>query len=516
MAGSLSNEQVMQAACFTLPPTMKFRLFLLTVLLTSTATAQTPAPVEPAPPPQAAPSKPPTDPYVKKKSGEPKPGTPTGAGASVHASSEQPPHHLLMTFETYRLSQSALDTLLEQPGAHAGMYDGVRKLVSAGEAALENVVAVPTRSGQVAAVESHDELLFAIEFDPPSAAISYSFPTAYEMRPLGDRLEVDPVAQPDGVTVDLNFVQQEVRLIGYRLSIAGERSEGELLPVIASRKLQTALSFRVGEPTFCGTMNTPLGTGVEGADGDGSVSVTFVRTSRCAVKASKGEAPQLKMEGQNLHTVFRFYSLPREKARDLLAATSDADQLKSRLTALPAQEVKLERLLTTVTKSGNRVQTEEAAEWLYMTEVNLPSFGMSARQSLPDGVEAAPDAGGAPVEQEAKGGPKFFPASGTAMEIRNVGWQVEMEPILAPDAQYVEVNLAPSYTQYRGDLQGHPMMAKYPRWPLFCSQKVTTAVTAPVGKQCFLGTMNPPRDTGANGRKDDGRVWFAFMKVTLE
>jgi hypothetical protein len=59
-------------------------------------------------------------------------------------------------------------------------------------------------------------------------------------------------------------------------------------------------------------------------------------------------------------------------------------------------------------------------------------------------------------------------------------------------------------------------MAKLPQWPLFCSQKFTTIVTASVGKQCFLGTMNPPRDTGVNDRKDGGRVWFAFMKVTFE
>jgi hypothetical protein len=29
----------------------------------------------------------------------------------------------------------------------------------------------------------------------------------------------------------------------------------------------------------------------------------------------------------------------------------------------------------------------------------------------------------------------------------------------------------------------------------------------------FLGTLNPPRYTGVNDRKDDGRTWLCFIRV---
>jgi hypothetical protein len=88
--------------------------------------------------------------------------------------------------------------------------------------------------------------------------------------------------------------------------------------------------------------------------------------------------------------------------------------------------------------------------------------------------------------------------------------------VLSPGEVHVDLNLAPSRSEYRGPLQGHPLLARYPEWPIFGTQKVTTAVTAVLGRQCFLGTFNTPRETGVNGRKDDGRTWFAFVKVTVE
>jgi hypothetical protein len=68
----------------------------------------------------------------------------------------------------------------------------------------------------------------------------------------------------------------------------------------------------------------------------------------------------------------------------------------------------------------------------------------------------------------------------------------------------------------RGFLQGPKELARYPEQPMFAAQKIKTTVNAAIGHQCFLGTMNVPHDTGVNGRKDDGRAWFAFVMVTLE
>jgi len=102
--------------------------------------------------------------------------------------------------------------------------------------------------------------------------------------------------------------------------------------------------------------------------------------------------------------------------------------------------------------------------------------------------------------------------------IRNAaaGWRIEVDPVLGPDGRVADLNLAPEHVEHRGNLQGHPMLSRYPQQPVFSAQKITTAVTAIVGHQCFIGTMSTPRDTGVNGRQDDGRTWLAFVKVTVE
>jgi hypothetical protein len=76
--------------------------------------------------------------------------------------------------------------------------------------------------------------------------------------------------------------------------------------------------------------------------------------------------------------------------------------------------------------------------------------------------------------------------------------------------------VAPERTEFRGMVKGHPLLERYPEQPVFATQKLTTVVTAAVGRQCFLGTMSEPQDSGVNGRKGDGRTWLAFLKVMLE
>lgn len=493
---------------------MKLYSLILLTLLTMTAAAQ-----EPATPAKETSSKPPGDPYVKKKPAEPKPTPPTptagGSAGAGAASKEAPPHHLLMTFETYRLPQEALDALFEKTAAGPALYEEVRKLVHGGGASLETVMAVPSRSGQRASIESNDEYIYPTEFQAPTHAVSYGFPTSIETRLLGERIEVDPVEGPDGGTVDMNFTQEITKLVGFNVVKSGEYSEGELQPLFASRKIQTIVRSPFGQPTFCGTLSEPHASGVEAADGDGSVSVTFVRTNPCPVsleaKPGKGSLKEGEGNGRNIRFIFRCFSLPREVARDLLAETVDAEKLHARLAGLPAGQRKLERLLTLVTHTGNRSLTNETAEWLYSIEIQPPQSWDQDNTGL--NLGAVPAAAPAPREKDRL---PFIPAGATSFESRPVGWQVELDPVLGPGAQWVDVNLAPAYLQYRGTIQGHPLMARYPEHPLFSSQKILTAVMASVGKQCFLGTMSPPRDTGANGRKDDGRTWFAFMKATLE
>lgn len=471
--------------------------------------AQSAAPVAPSSPPTgkdaAAVAKPPGDPFVTTKPVSPKPPLPK---------EEEPPYNMVFCFETYTMPQAILDALHGEGLAQKPFYDRVRKLAADGQAILESVMALPTRSGQRTTVESVDEFVYPTEFSGPVLGRTFGFPKAYEMRPMGERLELDPVAGPGGMLADLNTSLEFTRLAGFTAAKADPSGEGELQPVIVSRKVTTFATCRLDMPTLLGTTSAPRGTGVAGADGDGSVSLTFVRYRQAGHEAPPAPpAPPQKVESdwpeKNIRMVYRFYSLPRAKARDLLAETVDADTLQQRTAALPEEEAKLERLLTVITRTGQRCATEEVGEWIYGTEVqpSLPPGAVDA-----NGITVNPG----PPPSDRQGGGDLVAAGFTAFEMRQTGWRIEVDPVLGPDEVRVDLNLAPERTEFRGALQGHPLLAKYPEWPIFGTQRVTTAVTAVLGRQCFLGTFNAPRNTGVNGRKDDGRTWFAFVKVTVE
>lgn len=464
----------------------------------------------------------PGDPFIKAK-GKPAPAAPAAspdpanAPGQPTAAPEQIEGNMLFTFETYALPQEALDAIHEEGPKGQAFHDRVRKLVADGKATLESLIAVPTRSGQRATSESVDEVLYATEFDPAVPGRDFAFPTAYEMRPTGERIELDPVLSEDKKIVDLNLAPDFARLSGFVLHKADPKAGGELQPLFVSRKVTTAITCPVNVPTLLGTYSKAHHTGIAEAEGDGSMGVMFVTARLAAPKELPPAAAAPHGDTENLRMVFRFYSLPRATARDLLAGTADADKLHVSLRALPPAECNLERLITLQTRSGQRASIEEVAEKIYGTEIQpsgpprIEKGKESATPAKPAGDKAA--ASELPIFTSVK---DVLPASFTAFEMRPVGWRIEVDPVLGPDGRVVDLNLAPEHTEHRGNLEGDPLLARYPAQPVFSTQKITTAVTSIVGHQCFLGTFNAPRETGVNGRKDDGRTWFAFVKVTVE
>ncbi|MFZ4765423.1 MAG: hypothetical protein ACOYMN_10760 [Roseimicrobium sp.] len=402
------------------------------------------------------------------------------------------PRHLLLTFETYALPQGDLDALHGDGLAAKPFYERVRQFVAEGKATLETVVALPTKSGNRAIIESVDEVLYPTEFDPAEPGRPFALPVAYEMRPTGARIEVDPVLHDDETEVDMNLAPDFCRLVGFRECKADPNQGGEIQPIFATRKVATSITCRLGVPTLLGTLSAPHATGLADAEGDGKVSVTFA-LARMSAPAEVGPPQAAESDATkagNLRMVFRFYSMPRDKARDFLATTTDADKLHDLVRAMAPADWKQERLITLHTRTGQRAAIEEVVENIYGTGVEPSVSHASAKQLLP--------------------------ASFSAFEMRPLGWRIEVDPVLGEDGRYADLNLAPEHTEFRGYVQGHPLLERYPQQSVFASQKITTAVTALLGHQCFLGTFNAPGDTGVNGRKDDGRAWFTFVKVTLE
>lgn len=460
---------------------------------------------------------------LQAQDGKPASVNPPGPPPVVPLVPQPLARHMVLTFETYALPQEGLDALHGDGLAAKPFYERVRQFVTDGKATLENVIAIPAKSGNRATIESVDEVLYPTEFDPAKPGRPFGFPTAYEMRSTGQRVEVDPVLNEDETMADLNLAPDFTRLAGFRELKADPNAGGEIQPLFGTRKVTTALTCRLGVPTLLSTLSTPRGTGIAEADGDGKVSVTFalVRMSSPAEMMPPKTADGDGDKAGNLRMVFRFYSMPRDKARDLLESTTDADKLHELVRAMPAADWKQERIITLHTRSGQRATIEEMAENIYGTEMQ-PSEPPRVREkktvpAAPTPAPGQPSPPPTPTEPPVYTSAKdLLPATFTAFEMRPTGWRIEVDPVLGADGMTVDLNLAPEHTEFRGLLEGHPLLARYPQMPVFAMQKVTTAVTATSGRQCFLGTFNAPRDTGVNGRKDDGRAWFAFVKVTVE
>lgn len=155
---------------------------------------------------------------------------------------------------------------------------------------LMSAPSVTTRSGQRATVEVIREFIYPTEFDPPqipqtvgagtttggiggaggtsSFPVTPTTPTAFEMRPVGVRMEVDPVIGPDGYTIDLNLAPEVTEFEGFinygsPISSAGTNALGQPTsvvltenrieqPIFSTRKVTTAVTVWDGQTVAMG------------------------------------------------------------------------------------------------------------------------------------------------------------------------------------------------------------------------------------------------------------------------
>ncbi len=157
---------------------------------------------------------------------------------------------------------------------------------------LMSAPSVTTRSGQKASVEVVREFIYPTEFSPPqipqnvvggggangvgnggggqaAAPIAApSNPSAFTMRPVGVKMEVEPVIGPDGYTIDLNIAPEVTEFDGFinygspikstATDLLGRTTEIVLSdnkiqqPIFSTRKVQTAVTVWDGQTVAMG------------------------------------------------------------------------------------------------------------------------------------------------------------------------------------------------------------------------------------------------------------------------
>lgn len=147
----------------------------------------------------------------------------------------------------------------------------IRKLSQQKGVDLMSAPSVTTRSGQRATVEIMREFIYPTEFDPPKQlgkdqAVIPTTPTAFEMRPVGIKLEVEPLVTPDHA-IDLTLVPEVTSFEGFmdygkpieQPDASGIKiTENKMqMPIFHTLKAASSVVMRSGQSVVFGGLGRP-------------------------------------------------------------------------------------------------------------------------------------------------------------------------------------------------------------------------------------------------------------------
>ncbi len=524
---------------------MKTKPALLLATALAFATVITPASGQNKPPAAGpfAPAHPPAAPATPAPAGRPdpfvnpRPGTPPAppqakpvpAAASDPFASRDPSDPgpqgdqrvrvVTLTLLTFSLDQDHLATFMDLPGPGPQRYDQIRSWEKAGAAKLDNISSITTRSGQKAKVEAINEFIFTTEWDAPAGPQQAAMQTAQEIKIVGQTLETEPFIDEAGTTIDLGLAFENVRLAKWRQT--GRRAVDDPRPIQATpefeaSRVNTNVSLPPGEWRFCGTFSqTP------GAEMPRQTRVAFARATdeRVPVPVVKAFGPQ----PVNLVLEYRFYSMERAVADGVLAgAEVTFASYDSVLKLAAGGKAKLERLTTSITRSGQRTKTEEYTEATYGTDWDRGWSESPQPAPVQPAKEPAKDAPKTETKTEVKPEPKpklssdFTGVLETSHEIKNAGLTLETAPTLGEDGATVDVVVAPTWIRQSGVCECPVPDQLVQPSPLFERRQLNTNVSTVLGRAVLVGTFSAPQGAGVGDGKDDGRTWLCFLRVTQQ
>jgi len=156
----------------------------------------------------------------------------------------------------------------------------IQQMLAKGTAKLIGWPILTTRSGQRAVIEAVKEIRYATEYNPPTVSVNPNtpadaaikvtptvdvvtfegVPSAFETRNTGVTLEVEPVLEEDGKTIDMNIVPQHVRLKTFhKVTIEGAARKGKVVveqPEFDTNKVTTSVTMHSGQRMLMGVYPT--------------------------------------------------------------------------------------------------------------------------------------------------------------------------------------------------------------------------------------------------------------------
>lgn len=423
----------------------------------------------------------PKDPFVKDKQ-----------AAAAPAMPEDAPRNIQCLLESFTLPLAEYAALLDAPEGRQKLYPKVLEAVKAGSAKLDACHWVTNKSGMRTVLESVDELMHPTEWTTADHK-GFQYPMALEMRQMGDRFEYETVLNTNNGTLDVTYDFSRDQFLGLRLFKADNTLTGVPVAKFYGRKRTSSSRFIPGAPTLLATLNHPE---------PGLTTLLFATAHVVPIHAAK--SPAAAVDGNVLLTA-RVISLDRVKGWELLKKHGPvgAACMAELKTMIAAKAAVLEHAATINVKPGVRAMHESGVLHTYGTAFSPPTDSVPAQ----------------PGKDSKDPGQPAIPASlaGTmAFETRSLGFRLEVEPVIGPDGATADLTLAPEFITMTGNLKAENWNEHYPDLPVFSCQKINTSYVQLVGTTFLIGTLNPPGDTGVNGRKDEGRMWLLLMDVNLE
>jgi hypothetical protein len=187
-------------------------------------------------------------------------------------------------FLLYTLDRDAAQRILMENTDSAASFAAVAALADKGEAQLELVRALVTKSGQRAVTEEIVEKRYGANSGKPPGVAAENAPDkqspspspSFETRNVGFTFECEPMLLEGGLYADINIVPQIVSVSDV-LKVNGIAARYPAQPVFTMRKITTSAITGSGVPVLLGTMNHPRENGVNGRKDNGKTSLAYVR-----------------------------------------------------------------------------------------------------------------------------------------------------------------------------------------------------------------------------------------------
>ena len=448
---------------------------------------------------------------------------------------EDLPKQIGILVEYYEIEHAALPPLMRDylvaPDASA-FRKTVEEMAVKGAARMVESSYIVTRSGQRAKIESIREILYPTEYNPqeihsPTGQTEgYTLPAApvaFEMRPVGATVESEPIAQPDGATIQLSLAAELVTLQAFVHH--GEGLAKTTHPIFASMKASQRFKMKGGDCELFGVF-TPDASHDRNGEGKrvlGFVSPLLLSAISLSDLAEFGKnPPSAPVETvENVADVDPFNEPPAEDeaagpfppegevrmfteyievdapfgARLIreLGECSDATAIRHALDKVIAKgEAKVLESASLQTSSGQRTKSEAIREYIYPTEQDRPA-------GIPQDFAGA----------------KFAPTYiGSAFEMRPLGITVEAEPHVGSNGKMIEINVAPEQVRHVRNL-AHGQGAAACRQPLFETLQLQTFLPMPDGTITLLGMHSLETARAGEAGTDEERAAVRGRRVLV-